>query len=153
MLDFTRFQKVQALVDGGATQGERAAALSRAEAIAAAAGMTYEQAVQASQGRFYSAPGTLIWATRETRPKRPNPPAWRGLTPDQRADWLEAILNRVTFKMSEPECRAIVAALEAIHAGGSGNLQDMPDDKRAMVRRVYKRAFNWGVRPAGEEAA
>lgn len=44
-LDTDLFRKVLALVHGGATEGERAAAHSRATVIARAAGMTFEEAV------------------------------------------------------------------------------------------------------------
>lgn len=43
-LDIERFRKVYALVTGGATEGERAAAKARAEAIAKNAGLTLKQA-------------------------------------------------------------------------------------------------------------
>lgn len=44
-LDIEKFRKVYALVTGGVTAGERAAAQARAEAMAAKAGMTLKQAV------------------------------------------------------------------------------------------------------------
>lgn len=43
--DIERFRKVHALMTGGATEGERAAAKARAEAIAKKAGMTLRQAL------------------------------------------------------------------------------------------------------------
>ena len=44
-LDIERFRKVYALVTGGVTEGERAAAKARAAVMAAKAGMTLAQAV------------------------------------------------------------------------------------------------------------
>lgn len=44
-LDIERFAKVRRLMEGGATEGERAAARARAEAMAKAAGMTLAQAL------------------------------------------------------------------------------------------------------------
>lgn len=44
-LDTVKFRKVHALIEGGATEGERAAARIHAGKLAARAGMTFEQAV------------------------------------------------------------------------------------------------------------
>lgn len=44
-LDIEKFRKVHALMNGGATEGERQAAKTRAAAMAKTAGLTFEQAV------------------------------------------------------------------------------------------------------------
>lgn len=46
-LDIEKFRKVHALMTGGATEGERSAAQSRCEAIAAKAGMSLKDAIKA----------------------------------------------------------------------------------------------------------
>lgn len=48
-LDLEKFRKVRALMESGATDGERAAARSRAEAIARKAGMTLQEAIDYCQ--------------------------------------------------------------------------------------------------------
>lgn len=59
-LDVEKFRKVRALMDQGATEGERAAAKARAEALAMKAGMTFAQAVSKLDGDAPAKPANFF---------------------------------------------------------------------------------------------
>lgn len=70
VLDLERFRKVQKLATGGATEGERSAARSRMETMAAAAGVSVEPAIahadqQPQQRNFFELP----YVAKEPSPK------------------------------------------------------------------------------------
>ncbi|CDN96065.1 hypothetical protein [Agrobacterium tumefaciens] len=70
-LDIDKFRKVHALMTGGATDGERAAAKNRCEAIAKRAGLTLNQAVKAAKApkpqKFDDAAAARAWADQRER--------------------------------------------------------------------------------------
>lgn len=59
-LDIEKFRKVHALMKGGATEGERAAAKNRCSAMAKKAGMTLDQAVSNLDGQKPSKPANIF---------------------------------------------------------------------------------------------
>lgn len=60
-LDMAKFAKVAALMTGGATEGERDAARARAEAMASAAGMTLDDALDGMRPEATTAPAQGDW--------------------------------------------------------------------------------------------
>lgn len=72
--DTSKFAKVQSLMTGGATEGERAAARSRAEAMAASAGLTLKQAMSKMDVK--------------PQPAAPASADWRDIFRDM-DDWME----------------------------------------------------------------
>ena len=54
-LDKTKFAKVRALMEAGATQGERAAGRKKAEAMASKAGLSLDAAIAVTDGKSYPA--------------------------------------------------------------------------------------------------
>lgn len=90
-LDVERFAKVRRLMEGGATDGERSAARSRAEAMAKAAGMTLAQAMSKVDSAAPAPPETAFdfgdWMERRE-------PGWKAQEMQKRRKRAEAKAKR-----------------------------------------------------------
>lgn len=87
------------------------------------------------------------------KPKRPRPTPWSKLSPAARSTWLAAILNDVSFKLKDRECRTVEKVLALIRAGGTGAPKTLGKDTMNMIRSVYERAFAAGVTVSSERNA
>lgn len=80
-LDLDRFRKCIGLMKRGATPGERSAAMAAAGRVAAAAGLSLEDAVlrldrggvTPETARRHPQPSAPSWASRRTKPPKPRP--------------------------------------------------------------------------------
>ncbi|MFG1182130.1 winged helix-turn-helix domain-containing protein [Xanthobacter versatilis] len=125
-LDIEKLRKVRGLMTGGATEGERAAAHSRAEAIAKAAGMTLKVAL-----------------SKLDAPAQPKPRSWF----DDFADAMEAkepgYKAREAAKQAERNARDARRRAEVLAAYGSEAALFIRTEREALLEAAIAPLATW----------